>query len=176
VLKSDAHTSADHAKQLRNAGYDVHAALLRLPAGDAAAETADRITGHSTPLLTYLERWKPDSGLKPRPLDQAASSIKQFDKAVGKAIEQIESKDVQQWVDELINAEGETGLHSKTVNRKFGEIRNYWLWLQSHQIVPDAHNPFADRRVINPASRRKDKEELRQRFCAEDVVRCWQVA
>jgi hypothetical protein len=68
----------------------------------AAAEVADRITGFNTPLLTYLERWKPDAGLRPRPLDQATSSIRQFDKAIGKPIEQIESKDVQRWIDGLI--------------------------------------------------------------------------
>ena len=155
VLSTQGHAWADHAKQVRSAGYDVHAALRRLPGGEAAAEAADRITGHATPLLTYLERWKPDAGLKPRPLDQATSSIKQFDKAVGKPIEQIESKDVQRWIDGLINADGETGLNSKTVNRKLGEIRNYWSWLQSHQIVPDDRNPFAGRRVINPAKPEK---------------------
>jgi integrase len=176
VLSTQGHAWADHAKQVRSAGYDVHAALRRLPGGEAAAEAADRITGHATPLLTYLERWKPDTGLKTRPLDQATSSIKQFDKAVSKPIEQIESKDVQMWIDGLINADGEIGLHSKTVNRKLGEIRNYWSWLQSHQIVPDDRNPFAGRRVINPANRRKGKEELRQRFRAEDVVRCWTAA
>jgi integrase len=176
VLASQGHAWADHAKQVRSAGYDVHAALRRLPGGDAAAEAADHITGHATPLLTYLERWKPDAGLKPRPLDQATSSIKQSDKAVAKPIGQIESKDVQRWIDGLINADGESGLNSKTVNHKLGEIRNYWSWLQCHQIVPDDRNPFAGRRVINPASRRKGKEELRQRFRVEDVVRCWTAA
>ena len=83
VLKTQGHRWADHAKQVRNAGYDVHAALRQLPNGEAAAQAADRITGHATPLLTYLERWKPDAGLRPRPLDQATSSIRQFDKAVG---------------------------------------------------------------------------------------------
>jgi integrase len=176
VLKAQGHTWADHAKQVRNAGYDVHAALQHLPGGEIAAEVADRITGHATPLLSYIERWKPDAGLKPRPLDQATSSIKQFDKAVGKSIEKIEAKDVQRWIDALIDADSKTGLNSKTVARKLGEIRNYWSWLQAHQIVPDDRNPFAGRRVVNPVNRRKGKEELRQRFRAEDVVRCWAAA
>jgi integrase len=176
VLTTQGHTWADHAKQVRNAGYDIHAALRHLPNGEPAAEAAERITGHATPLLTYLERWRPDAGLKPRPLDQATSSIKQFDQAVGKPIEQIESKDVQRWIDELIAASSDTGLHAKTVNRKLGEIRNYWTWMQSHQILPNERNPFAGRRVVNPASRRKGKEALRQRFAVEHVVRCWTAA
>jgi hypothetical protein len=168
VLEKHGQRWVDHAKLVREAGYDVHAALRVLPGGDTAAQAADQITGHATPLLTYLERWRPLAGLKPRPLDQAVSSIKQFDMAVGKPIEQIEAKNVQQWIDGLINPDGETGLNSKTVNRKLGEIRNYWKWMQSHEIVPDDRNPFAGRRVRDPTNRRKSKEEQRQRFLTED--------
>lgn len=176
VLKTHGHRWRDYAKQVHEAGYDAHAALRLLPGGGAAANAADRITGHATPFLAYLERWKPHAGLKPRPLDQAVSSLRQFEKAVGKPIEQIEGKDVQKWIDELIDPDGETGLSAKTVNRKLGEIRNYWRWMQSLQIVAEDRNPFAGRRVRDPASRRKSKEEKRQRFQPEDVVRCWSVA
>ncbi len=176
VLNQHRHQWADHAKQVREAGYDVHEALRRLPGGEAAAQAADRITGHATAFLTYLERWKPHAGLKPRPLDQAVSSLKQFEKAVGKPIEQIEGKDVQKWIDGLINPDGDVGLSSKTVNRKLGEIRNYWKWMQSHQIVPDDRNPFARRRVQDPASRRKSKDQQRQRFHPDDIVRLEQAA
>ena len=176
VLQQHGHSWAEHARQVREAGYDVYAALRRLPDGDAAAQSADRLTGHATPFLTYLEQWKPHAGLKPRPLDQAVSSLRQFDAAVGKPIEQIEGKDVQGWIDALIHANDDTGLSVKTVNRKLGEIRNYWRWLQAHQIVPDGRNPFAGRRVREPPHRRKGKDEQRQRFRPEDVVRCWMVA
>jgi hypothetical protein len=167
VLKAHGHSWAEHAKQVRAADYDLHAALRLLPDGEAAARTADQITGRATPFLSYLEKWKPHSGLKPRPQDQAASSITQFAKAVGKPLEQIEAKDVQAWIDDLINPEGKDGLSSKTVNRKLGEIRNYWKWMQSRQIVPEDRNPFANRRVRDPATRRKGKEEQRQRLSPE---------
>jgi integrase len=176
VLKTHGHRWTDYARQVRDAGYDAHAALSRLPNGSAAAHAADYITGHATPFLAYLERWKPHAGLKPRPLDQAISSLRQFDKAVGKPIEQIEAKDVQAWIDDLINPDAESGLSAKTVNRKLGEIRNYWRWMQSHQIVPEDRNPFSGRRVRDPASRRKTKDEMRHRFRPEDVVLLWMVA
>jgi hypothetical protein len=54
VLASQGQAWADHAKQVRGAGYDVHAALRRLPGGVAAAEAADRITGHATPAPVLL--------------------------------------------------------------------------------------------------------------------------
>jgi site-specific recombinase XerD len=176
VLEKHGLRWADHARQVREAGYDVHAALRLLPGGDAAASAADYITGHATPFLSYLEKWKPHAGLKPRPLDQAVSSLRHFDKAVGKPIEQIENKDVQKWIDDLIAPDSEGGLTAKTINRKLGEIRNYWRWMQSHQIVADDRNPFAGRRVRDPANRRKTKDELRQRFRPEDVVRLEQAA
>jgi site-specific recombinase XerD len=176
VLKTHGHSWVDHAKQVRAADYDIHAALRLLPDGEAAGRTADRITGHTTPFLTYLERWKPHAGLKPRPLDQAASSITQFAKAVGKPLEQIEAKDVQAWIDGLIAPEAKAGLSSKTVNRKLGEIRNYWKWMQSLQLIPEDRNPFSNRRVRDPVNRRRTKEEMRQRFRPEDVVHLWTTA
>jgi integrase len=176
VLKSQGHSRADYARQVREADYDLHAALRLMPDGGAAANAADRITGHATPFLTYLEKWKPHAGLKPRPLDQAISSLRRFDKAVGKPIEQIENSVVQRWIDSLIDPDAETGLSSKTVNRQLGEINNYWRWLQSLQIVPEDRNPFVGRRVKEPANRRKTKDELRQRFRPEDVVNIHQTA
>jgi integrase len=175
ALERHGHSWADYARRVRDADYDLHAALRLLPGGNVAAETADFITGHATPFLSYLDKWKPEAGLKPRPLDQAVASVRQFDKAVGKPIEQIESKDVQRWIDGLINADGEAGLSSNTVRRKLGEIRNYWSWLQSHQIVSAERDPFAGR-VKDPANRRKTKDDLRQRFRPQDIVKCWEAA
>ena len=39
------------------------------------------------------------------------------------------------WIESLINPNGESGLTAKTINRKLGEIRNYWQWMQDHSIV-----------------------------------------
>lgn len=146
------------------AGYDAHAALRLLPDGGAAVNTAGRITGDATPFLANLEKWKPHAGLKPRPVDQAVSSIRQFDAACGKPIQRIAGADVQRWIESLINPDGESGLSAKTVNRKLAEIRNYWQWMQDHEIVALEHNPFANRRARDPAHRRKGKEDKRQRF------------
>jgi len=176
VLKIHGHSHADLARQIVGADYNFHTALRLLPDNGAAANAANRIIGHATPVLTYLKEWKSQSGLKPRPLDQATSSLKQFDQAVGKPIEGNESKDVQQCINGLINAEAEKGLNSRTVNRKLGEIRNYWNWLQSLQIVQEDQNPFSRRRVRDPAHRRKGKDDQRQRFRPEDIVKFEQAA
>jgi hypothetical protein len=132
---------------VQNAGYDVHAALRLLPQGNDAARTADEITGHATPFLAFLEKWKPDAGLP---------------------IEQIEAKDVQQWIDTLIAASAEHGLSAKTVDRKMAEIRNCWGWLQSLSIVPEDRNPFCRTSPTLPVAARR-----RTNFVNAIVPRTW---
>jgi site-specific recombinase XerD len=174
ALATHGHNWRDYGQQVIEAGYDADAALRLLPNGGAVADTADRVT--STPFLANLERWKPHAGCRPRPLDQAVSSIKQFDKACGKPIERINRADVQAWIESQINPKGESGLTAKTVNRKLSEIRNYWQWMQNHSIAPKDHNPFFNRRVRDPAHRRRTNEQKRQRFQSQDVVLCWTAA
>ena len=106
-------------------------------------------------------------------MDQAIATLKQFASAVRQPIEALEAKHVQAWVDALINPDGDTGISAKTVNRKLSELRNYWRYLQSLAVVPEDRRPFDHRRVKDPPHRRKTKEERRQRFQAEDIVRLW---
>ena len=72
-------------------------------------------------------------------------------------IERLEAKHVQAWIDGLINPDGADGLTAVTVGRKLSELRNYWRYLQSRQIVREDRLPFANRRVKDPAARRKTK-------------------
>ena len=158
------------------AGYDAYAGFRRLPNGQAAAAAVDAITSRATPFLKYLDDWKPHAGLIPRCLDQAIATLKQFSSAVRQPIEALEAKHVQAWVDALINPHGDVGISAKTVNRKLSELRNYWRYLQSHQVVPEDRLPFDHRRVKDPPHRRKTKEDTRQRFQPEDIVRLWHEA
>jgi len=176
VLQEEGHTWADYGRRVCDAGYDTYVGLRSLRGGDAAGAKVDAITQPTTPFLKYLDDWKPHAGLKIRPLDQAISTLHEFSGAVKQSIEGLEAKHVQAWIDGLINPDAETGLTAKTVGRKLSELRNYWRYLQSRQIVPEDKLPFANRRVKDPANRRKTKEEKRQRFRPESVVRLWQEA
>lgn len=161
---------------MRDAGYDAYAGFRRLPNGEAAAAAVDAITCRATPFLKYFDDWRPHAGLTPRSLDQAIATIKQFSSTVRQPIEALEAKHVQSWVDALINPHGDVGISAKTVNRKPSELRNYWRYLQSHEIVPEDRLPFDHRRVKDPPHRRKTKEERRQRYQPEDIVRLWHAA
>ena len=176
VLQQQGHSWAEYGRQVREAGYDAYAGFRRLPNGDAAAAAIDAITSRATPFLKYLDDWKPHAGLVPRCLDQAIATLKQFSGAVRQPIESLEAKHVQAWIDALINSDGDAGISAKTVNRKLSELRNYWRYLQSHQVVPEDRRPFDRRRVKDPPHRRKTKEQRRQRFAPEDIVRLWQEA
>jgi integrase len=176
VLQQQGHSWADFGRQVREAGYDAYAGLRLLPNGEAATAAIDEITSRATPFLKYFDDWKPNAGLVPRCLDQAISTLKQFSDAVRQPIEALEARYVQAWVDGLINPHGNAGMSAKTVNRKLSELRNYWRYLQSHQVVPEDRLPFEHRRVKDPPHRRKTKEDRRQRFQAEEVVRLWHEA
>lgn len=167
---------AAYGRQVREASYDAHAALRLLPNGEQAVAVVDSITGRATPFDAYLEDWKPNAGVKPRPLDQAISTIRQFTGEVGQTIEALRGQHVQEWIDRLLNPSGENGLSAKTVHRKLSELRNYWHWMQRREIVPDDANPFSDRRVREPAERRKTKDDGRQRWSPGDIMRFWQAA
>jgi integrase len=176
ALRQERHSWADYGREVKETGYNIYAGLRQLPRGQAAVKLVDEITGHATPFLRYLDEWQPHAGLIPRCLDQAVSTLKQFATAVKYPIETMEAKHVQAWVDALINPDGEIGLTAKTVNRKLSELRNYWRYLQSREIAPEGRIPFAHRRVKDPPHRRKTKEDRRQRFRPDDVVRLWQTA
>ena len=48
--------------------------------------------------------------------------------------------------------------------------------MQSKEIVSEDRNPFAKRRIKEPADRRTGKDDKRQAFQPGDVVRLWQAA
>ena len=174
VLAQNGHSWADYGRHVREAGYDAYAGLRRLPNGEATAAVIDAIT--TTPFLKYLDDWKPHAGLVPRCLDQAVATLRQFAVWVKQPIEALEPKHVQAWVDALINSHGDAGISAKTMNRKLSELRNYWRYLKSHEVVAEDRLPFDHRRVKDPPHRRKTKEDRRQRFQAEDIVRLWKDA
>jgi site-specific recombinase XerD len=142
----------------------------------------------TTPFLHYLDDWKPHAGLKPRPLDQAISSLNHFDKAVAQPIQALEAKHVQNWIDQMIQRppvtiKRKTGKVSiilppkaKTVARMLSEVRNYWRYLQSLEIVAVDRDPFANRRVKDPADRRETSDDKRQKWQPAQVVALWQHA
>jgi integrase len=167
---------AAYGRQVREAGYDAHAALRLLPHGDKAVAVAEAVTGRATAFDAHLDAWKPYAGLKPRPLDQAISTIQQFKREVGQTIEALCGRHVQEWIDALINPDGEQGSTAKTVRRKLSELRNYWQWMQQREIVSDDINPFVGRRIREPPERRKTKDEARQRWQPEEVVCLWEEA
>ncbi len=176
ALRQIGQSYAAYGRQVREADYDAHAALRLLPRGEKAVDVVEAVTGRATPFDAHLDEWKPHAGLKARPLDQAISTIGSFTREVGRPLQGLRGSDVQKWIDRLINAEGDKGTSAKTVRRKLSELRNYWGWMQTRQIVPDDLKPFTDRRVREPASRRKVSAEERQRWRPDDVVRLWEAA
>ena len=79
--------------------------------------------------------------------DDFTSDIKKFGLfVVSKAIKDIQSADIQQWVGELKKTKT-----AKTVSRKISAIGNYFAWLETEKVLD--HNPaknIRSPRVISP--------------------------
>jgi hypothetical protein len=120
VLKEGGHSLTDYGRRLKAAGGVVEDAL-----DEASLNRLEMIIGEATPFLKHIEAWKPNANLKPRPLDQAISSLRSFEAAVQLPIEKIQAEHVQAWIDRMINPDGDSGLKAVTVARKMGKVRNY---------------------------------------------------
>lgn len=169
ALKQGGHSLTEYGRRLRASGGVVDEAL-----DEQTRTRVELITGEVTPFLKYIDQWQPHAGLKPRPLDQAISSLRQFNHEVTQPIERLEAKHVQAWIDTMINPHGETGLSAATVARKIGEVRNYWRYLQSTQVVEEGRDPFAGRRIKDPIERRQTSDTKRQKWTPEEVVKVWE--
>jgi hypothetical protein len=168
ALQQGGHSLTDYGRRLNSTHGVAEQAI-----GQDTRNRIDFIIGKATPFLSHVEAWKPHAGLKPRPFDQALSSLKSFDAAVKQPIETLEAKHVQAWIDALISPQSETGLSAKTVARKIGEVRNYWRYLQSVQVVPEDRDPFLKRRIKDPANRRTTRDDERQKWQPSEVVMLW---
>lgn len=169
ALKQGGHALADYGRRLVAVSGMVDDAL-----DEASLNRLEIITGEATPFLKYTDQWIPHAGLKPRPLDQAVSSVKSFSRAVAQPLEKLEAKHVQAWIDGMINPDRRVGIKAVTVARKMGEVRNYWKYLQSVEIIPEGRDPFANRRIKDPANRKQGRDEKRQKWTPAEVRRLWE--
>ena len=83
------------------------------PAIQCVALYADAVTGRATPFLAHFDAWKPSAGLKPRPLDQASSTVKQFAREVNQTLQSLQPRHVQAWIDAQLRNDG-NGTSAKT--------------------------------------------------------------
>jgi site-specific recombinase XerC len=69
------------------------------------------------------------------------SDVKAFAKAHPVvSVEDLDGATVQAWIESL-------DLAPKTIDRKLSALRNYWGWLQAHEVVQATVKPFHGRKL-----------------------------
>lgn len=167
--------TADQRRQtLIAAGGNVVEAASKRP---ATVNAFDQITGRVTPFLAHFEAWKAATHLKGKTFDMACSVVKKFATAVPDAsLETLTGSQVQKWIEGMMRPTTGKAISSATMGRSLSSLRNYWEWLQSHDLVPEATRPFWNRKITGSKTETEEANEDRQRFEPTEVVQLWRAA
>jgi hypothetical protein len=104
--------------ELRSVARGFLAQLKSSPARIGARFT-DPVSAPDATLLAHFEQWQEKTHLKGKTLDQAVSDIKQFATAVSESLGSLSGREVQAWIEELLNDVGTT-----TVRRKISALKS----------------------------------------------------
>src|SRR6202012_4442374 len=100
-------------------------------------------------------------GLGAREASMYASDVRAFAAAHPTlSVEGLDGATVQAWIETL------TDFAPKTIERKLSALRNYWGWLQAHEVAQVTVKPFHGRKL----PRAKRDVVKRQAFTTGDVV------
>jgi integrase len=143
-------------------------AIERVP---QAKETFNIITGRSTPLLLHLDAWKAVSHRQGKTLDQMISDVRQFAATCPEPIETLSERHVVKWVESLL-----PNASANTVRRKLTSLRQYWAYLQAHEIVSRDRKPFSGVAVRDRRTEVERMEAQRTRFEPDELVSVWNKA
>jgi integrase len=105
-------------------------------------EEADRFlklaTGKVVPLMDHVDEWLSTLSNEAKTKDMKRSTIVKFIESFP-FIQDVNRKDVQRWFNKRAADEG---LTTKTLKRVLSELRSYWAYLQSLELVQEEAGPF----------------------------------
>jgi integrase len=172
VLERIGGLTADQRRAaLTKAKGDVETAIQALPKPERMQNAIGRITATATPFLSHIAEWKEATHVKGKTLDQYESGIRRFAAMADKPREKLTGGDVQRWIETMLHE-----VKPKTLHSYLAGLRSYWGWMQSHDLIPEDHRPFSNRKVIGSQTAAEHAEELPDRFEPKDVVRLWRAA
>ena len=151
--------------ELRSVARGLLAQLKSSPAR-MAAQITDPVSASDVAFLAHFEEWQERTHLKGKSLDQAVSDIRQFSAAVSGNLSSALGRNVQAWIEELLNDVG-----AATVRRKVSALKSYWEWMQAHEYVSQDRDPFSGRQIRDRRTKVEQALDRRQRFEPEDVIR-----
>jgi len=125
-----------------------------------AVTIMEQALGERTPFSARIDAWEAQLGLGAREASMYTSDVKAFAKAHPLvSVEDLDGATVQVWIESL-------DLAPKTIDRKLSALRNYWGWLQAHQVAPVTNKPFHGRKL----PKAKKDAIKRQGFKPADIL------
>jgi integrase len=122
-------------------------------------------TGQLLPFDAHLEEWTATLREEPKTTHMKRKAIQEFTQEF-RYVQDVTRKGVQQWV----NRKAQEGLKAATIGRKLSEVRSYWSYLISIQVVAEEHLPLAKLALPKESSKGNGKT-TRAAFEAADVVK-----
>lgn len=135
-----------------------------------AARFVGIATGQLVRLDEHLGEYLATLKNEAKTVDMKRSSIKKFCEAFP-FTNDVQRKAVQRWV----NKQGQEGKAVATIRRSLSELRGYWAFLTSIEVVSDNLLPF-EKLSMPKASKRENGEEERRPFTPSEVVKLLKAA
>jgi len=138
--------------------------MTELPDDPEISRFYKMATGQMIKLTEKLDEWLDTLDNIQRTKDQKRSCIVKFAEKYP-FIQDVSRKVVQQWANALAQDEGR---RPDTITKNLSELRGYWDYLISLEVLPDDLRPFDKVKVLKVA--KKAPEHQRKPFTPEQVV------
>lgn len=153
-------------RALDRAGFnDYEEGWDEVPGVEEAIKVQAIATGSLLKSDEHLEEYLSTLGNEAKTVDMKRSTIQKFCQRFP-YLPDVQRKEVQKWV----NAQIQDGKAIATVRRSLSEMRGYWAYLQSIEVVGENVLPF-DKLSLPKASQKARSEDDRRPFEAADVVK-----
>lgn len=161
----EAQLDAATYKAAEREGIESRDDIQDLPERIEATRKLALITGALVPLQDHLEEYCGTlTHLKPKTASMRKTNLKAFCQRFPN-VDDVTPRDAQRWV----NALHQQGQKRATLQRLLSDIRGYWAYLCSIQVVPDTSQPLA--RIILPKDRTSaDTDDSRKAFTVSEVL------
>jgi len=140
-----------------------------------AKQFYDIATGVRTPTAAYFDDWKvhiKNIKLAEKTKDQMFKDVPLFVTRFP-MLEEITKTNAKKWVSDLMVA----GKTLSSVDRVLNSCRNYWRYLQTHDVVSGDHEPLKGLLNISKAAKSRNRvKDANLPYQSQDVVKLWEAA
>lgn len=157
-------------RALGRAGFDNEdePGAMDLPEVEEAFRFQAIATGKMVKLDEHLDEWIATLSNEAKTMDMKKSTILKFAEEFP-YVQDVKGKDVQRWVNRLAT-QGTKPKKAKTIGRILSELRGYWSYLISLEVVPSDHLPFEKLTTPQDGNKRTAGVESWVPFEPADVV------